>query len=88
MTRASNFETGFSRVAANTRAMADESLIEEMRAALRHDREHARRPRSDSTPPAATIEPIAVEPDEQPSTDEQSLLWWARLRRCVQRPRG
>jgi hypothetical protein len=61
--------------------MADDSLIEEMRAALRDDREHARLSRPDSPPPVAAVEPVA-EPSREPEpVQASSPRWWAKLGR-------
>jgi hypothetical protein len=54
--------------------MPDESLIEEMRAALRDDFEHARAPRP-SAPPA--VEPAAEVPVEPEPAEEPVPRRWA-----------
>jgi hypothetical protein len=64
--------------------MADDSLIEEMRAALRDDFEHARAPRPSAAPP---VEPAAEAPVEPEPAEEPVPRRWAWLHRRT-RPQG
>ena len=68
--------------------MADESLIEEMRVAIRGDRERAEQRRREAPAPVSAVEPASPleeipiqEPAVEPEPAPESVGWWARLRR-------
>jgi hypothetical protein len=60
----------------------EESLLEDMRAAVRGDRQRAAERRAESTPEPPPAQPVANEPEVELERDEKPG-WLARLRRST-----
>ena len=92
VTYASRSKGGFASGSANTRGMTDDSLIDEMRATIRADRERAEQRQAKDAPSAAAMStaPLPEEAqlpekeqtavDREPSRTRRRLRWLPRRR--------
>jgi len=74
VTYASRSKGGFASGSANTRGMTDDSLIDEMRATIRADRERAEQRQAKDAPSAAAMSTALPEEAQLPEKEQQTAV--------------